>query len=206
MMSKSRQAALSAVIVASSLMASGCDKVQATICSPAGAIAAATLDLPPAPPVLRDTPDHALRSFWATRDAVAARVYALNLRTNQMYREAQAPLAPYLDDRIESAFISDPYVPEKYAREIIEVDQQTDSRAVIVAVIRNVTPIPEGATPLDFQTKARKQGDRYRYLLNRDAGGWYIEGSARWIDYDNKWSDYGPSMEADVPWLTHAGT
>ena len=127
-----------------------------------------------APPIVVDlkTPDKALRSYWAVRDAIRAEDFA---RERDL---AQAERAK-LDKRLSSVSLQpvvQSFLPiyhhhESFSRDLVEVKVETDSRAVAEAVIKNVTWILPGAEVAQFETELREKGERYRYVLEKGLGG-----------------------------------
>jgi len=63
---------------------------------------------------------------------------------------------------------------ESYAREIHNVNRESETRAVVSAVIRNSRPIPSGAEPTDFERKTRAEGVKFRYVLEKSGESWLL--------------------------------
>jgi hypothetical protein len=62
----------------------------------------------------------------------------------------------------------------KLERRIVSNTQESPHRAVIVANIRNVTPVPKGAKPSAALVRQRKKGEDFRYVLALDASQWKV--------------------------------
>lgn len=123
------------------------------------------------------TPDLAVKSWWAMQDsseawatrsrpaaqafpwAKAEREATLAITTGMAYQDAIDDKAPPL---------------ETYSREVIKVDNESDTRAVVTARIRNTTPIPPGAEVGEYTAKARREGEVFRYIMERDQAGWKV--------------------------------
>jgi hypothetical protein len=81
--------------------------------------------------------------------------------------------------------------PQTFAREVVNVDMESPTRAVVLARIRNTTPIPPGATPTESDVKRRRDGEVVRYILEKDTTGWRIaQAQQRYIEggeWSNRW-------------------
>lgn len=63
---------------------------------------------------------------------------------------------------------------KKYWREIQEVKVETDTRAVVHALVKDITPIPAGAVPTENDKVWRAEGLRGKYLLEKTEDGWKV--------------------------------
>ena len=63
---------------------------------------------------------------------------------------------------------------ESFIRDIVDVKIESESRAVIIANIKNSTPIPPGAELSKYQEQSRNEGDKYKYVLEKSQPGWQI--------------------------------
>lgn len=77
-----------------------------------------------------------------------------------------------------------------YARDIQEVKTESETRAVVFANIKDVSPVPDGAEPDENDKKYRANGFRYKYVLEKTSAGWKI----------SQVFQYRESMRND-PWL-----
>lgn len=153
------------------------------------------------------TPDKSLKSYWAVLDDMRSNYHELSKRLLSQYRsvEQRVPLvaAGGLTKDIQSGI----GVFESFSRDIVEVKVESDSRAVILAVVKNVTPIPAGADVTKFDEEKRRDGERYRYVLERDQTGWRVAEIWEWERYPS--ADWKKSRPRDprpsVPWITHRG-
>jgi hypothetical protein len=65
--------------------------------------------------------------------------------------------------------------PDVYERDILEVEMQTGSRAVILVAIRNSTPLGDKEKVIGYDDRKRREvGDRYRYVLELDGAKWRV--------------------------------
>lgn len=137
----------------------------------------------------RSTPDRAVQSWWAFLDRgdslTAVDSTDHSFRQNEEFAKARRSLlgGTALQKSDEVA------VPYRYVREIVEVDSETNTRAVVITKIRNITPIPPAATPDEYDIKNRREGETVRYLLEKDSTGWRITQAQTHSAYLNKWYD-----------------
>jgi hypothetical protein len=125
-----------------------------------------------------DTPEGALRSYWSLLDW---REQALRERgpvdpTEAAYHRQMMEITA---GRTRQFYQSVRSVVEarrrtKLERRIISHMQESAHRAVIVANIRNVTPVPKGAKPSPALVRQRKNGEDFRYVLALDGTQWKV--------------------------------
>ena len=60
-------------------------------------------------------------------------------------------------------------------REIVAVQVETETRAVVIAKIRATTPVPSGVTLTERESSQRRDGFPYKYVLEKAKDGWKIE-------------------------------
>lgn len=140
------------------------------------------------------TPDRALRSYWRYKDASERVEFARTLEWLKSSEHAAfaAQRAKVMggDARVASEQVEAQYRPTMYAYEIVDVKPESDSRALVNARIRNVTPLGAGAVLTELQAKQRRDGELFRYTLEKSAPGWqvvqvqYSFGSGEW---HNRW-------------------
>jgi len=145
----------------------------------AGASARGLAADPPAAPVTNlGSPEAALRSYWAlidwrealrrsrTPDAAETSYHRMMIevtagRTQKFYQSIQALAESDRQTKLE--------------RKIISTTQESAQRAVVLANIRNVTPIPPGAKPGSPSLAQRRQkGEDYKYVLTLDGSQWKV--------------------------------
>lgn len=204
-MNKTSLAAL--CIIAMSMILVGCEKpapqtqeqkpsTPVTSSNPAPAAPAPSAAVPtavsatpsePVPEVKLDSPDHAVQSWWRMRDHI------LKLRnqkcTSGGYDSFASRLAPLADgpakldvEKASSCTL------EIFDREIQEVKTESETRAVVFARIKNVTPIPSGATPDEIHLKWRRDGEKIRYVLEKTSAGWKVSQIFMYKDYTKQWT------------------
>ena len=103
------------------------------------------------------------------------------------------------------ADVESPSVTETFSRDILEVKVESDSRAVVVAVLKNTTPIPQGAEVTKFDEERRRDGERYKYVLFKDQSGWRVAEIWEWSAYPSPhWKKSRPGDgKPTVPSLTY---
>jgi len=157
-----------------------------------------------APAIELDTPDRALRSYWAVMDWGRAQPIA-DEEVQREARRVELFNRTVIQDLAREASPRSIY-EETFDRDILEVKQETPSRAVITVVVRNTTPIPVGAHATEAELRRRERGDRYRYVMEMVGKEWRV--AEIWeVDYGGGWrrkTSRGPK-KPDVPILTFFG-
>lgn len=122
------------------------------------------------------SPDQAVKSWWrylhaldsdaissckrGQTDASAARLKDLEqIAGNQV-------LAAYSERAV--------CVRDSFERTIDEVRTESETRALVFASIKNVTPVPAGAEPDEYALKSREEGEKFKYLVEKLSGAWKI--------------------------------
>lgn len=139
----------------------------------------------------RSTPDLAVKSYWrfhALRDSIEWSLVDSASWEFSQYQEFEAArksfhAGPALED------IQREQARQTYSREILEVQQQSPSRAAVLVRVRNTTPIPPGAVATEYDQKRRQEGDLYRFVLDRDSTAWKIVQVQDWEAYRDAWRD-----------------
>jgi hypothetical protein len=162
--------------------------------------------LPPSIPIDLATPDKALKSYWAVSDAVSTALGSLYGQIAGKAAALQEPLklvasGAYLSDRPGSN------TRDTFSRDIVDVKVETESRAVIIAVIKNTSPIPAGAEPTKLDQEMRAEGERYRYVLEKTQEGWRVAEVWSWSTYPKPdWKKVKPDDgKPSVPAFTFGG-
>lgn len=162
-------------------------------------------------PVDLSTPDRALRSYWAVRDEIVRALWAIqravvNKAVGDIQRaERQLPevAVPAIVDNFKANIEPDP--AETFSRDILEVKIESESRAVVSVVIKNTTPIPEGAVLTEFARELRRNGDRYRYVLENGATGWQVAEIWSLDSHTGMQKDYPRDTRPSAKILTYEG-
>jgi hypothetical protein len=153
------------------------------------------------------TPDKALKSYWAVRDSVRSKQVELFAQNKEGYQSAEAQMSEVADGALAKNFSFDIIPFETFSRDLIDVKVESESRAVIIAVIKNSTPIPAGAEMSKFDEERRRDGERYRYILEKNQAGWRVSEVWEWSTYPSaEWKKTKPDDgKPHVPSLTYNG-
>lgn len=139
------------------------------------------------------TPDKAIKSYWSVRDAVRKSQDDIFRRSIESYRNASAQFEDVLTGELAKAWSTKPSSFETFERDILDVKIETESRAIVTAVIRNTSPIPAGADVSRFVEQRRLAGERYRYVLEKTGSAWKVSEIWFWDEYVKRdWSKKYP--------------
>jgi hypothetical protein len=158
-----------------------------------GAAATAARDSAPDLRVDVSTPDRALRSRWHLQDlsrevSVAMDSTVPGTRAWNAWHRAQRSL---LTGEAEAAAEREERGPRPvYRREILEVRQETASRAVILGQVLNVSPIPAKAVVSGYEAERRREGELYRYVYEKEPAGWKLSQVYSRYPGENSWHEY----------------
>ena len=153
------------------------------------------------------TPDKALKSYWAVRDSVRSKQVELFTQNKEVYQSAAAQMSEVADGVLAKSFSFDISPLEIFSRDLLDVKVESESRAVIIAVIKNSTPIPAGAEMSEFDEERRRDGERYRYILEKNQTGWRASEVWEWSTYpSDAWKKIKPDDgKPHVPSLAYNG-
>ncbi|MDN3224172.1 hypothetical protein [Pseudomonas nunensis] len=147
------------------------------------------------------SPDQALKTWWRYLDARAS----ANFSRCQFYIKQHAndfdvstvstgDVEEALKSRVQGCAIT------VYSREITEVKQETETRAIASVKIINSTPSSASHTVED--EKRRSKGEQYKYLIEKSSSGWKVSqvykygDSNKLIGKDDWAKEYTPSVES----------
>lgn len=139
-------------------------------------------------PVANNSPDATVKSWWAAKDAAMR----LDSQICFEYAKMQSPVTEKLKK------LATPEIPTSrecdgdifiFDRNITKVDIESDTRAIVKAVIKNSTPPDPGAVLDDSDLKARSEGEPFMYTLERkdSSSGWQIARVERFPSYARTW-------------------
>ena len=168
------------------LAVSGCDQISGKV---AEQLQKSNLELE----FSRDlsSPDNALKSWWRFLDATEKKTFE-NCERYFSYQSAR--------ENYYSKFTAGDVLSIKvnqlnecklntYSRSIQEVMQETETRAIALATIKNTTP--SSLTPTEDEKIDREKGSTYRYLIEKDKGEWKISQVSKLSTY---------SFDRNDPW------
>jgi len=172
----------------------GAAKPEAAMSPVPAAAAAVQLDV--------STPDRALKSYWALKDQVLRRSAEITNRVREERNRARDAMKPVVSDEVLGSYHYSPIELESFSRDILEVKVESESRAVVNAIIKNITPLPAGATPVGFMTKEREAGTKVRYVMDRTVDGWRVAEVWTFGVFKDEWEKVVPvKAEPSVPYL-----
>ncbi|MBP5948265.1 MULTISPECIES: hypothetical protein [unclassified Pseudomonas] len=137
------------------------------------------------------SPDAAVKSWWAVRDAGIA----LDREACYEFEKMKSPTIK----KLKALASKDLLIPEvcivddplSFDRKITKVEIESDTRSVVMAVIKNSTPPDPGAEFDDSDREAKESGEKYRYTLERKdtSGNWQISRIENFPSYARDWED-----------------
>jgi hypothetical protein len=136
------------------------------------------------------TPEAALQSYWRMQDALDS--VAAGIVTGPPERDPFAAVRRAYEQTVAGRareVLASPFVRQTYAREVEAVDMAGPTRALVMAVIRNTTPLPAGTSLTVEQNELRTDGQQFRYVLEHDGDAWRITQIQLWDDLGSGWQD-----------------
>jgi hypothetical protein len=166
----------------------GCDAQQGSIGAPAPAAMQPTdVSADQMPGIDARSPDTVVKSWWALTDWIERHeeVYASGWHiTLELDKYLQTRIALTTGDALSWAkyeraqtagfFQTKDNSKKQYDREIIEVKNESDTRAIVLAKFKNVTPIPDAAKLGEADQEDRNYGRDVRYLVEKTKDGWRL--------------------------------
>lgn len=123
-----------------------------------------------------NSPDNAVKSWWALNDAVDKYVNEnCKRQANKVSEDRAARISISFGSTKEFFQKADDCILETYDRTIERASVETDTRAVVMANIKNSTKIPEGASLSNHSKDEVEKGISYKYVLTRDSDKWYVD-------------------------------
>lgn len=173
------------VVAAAAIVLAGCEKPQEQ--KPPARMAAeqAVGSLSSA----QNSPDVTVKSWWKAKDAWEKIAQAQCENSNELMSSVQKNMETLAGPEIMTSI--DCSSSETYERKIEDVQVQSETRALVVARIKNTTP-PDPGAPIDSEDQRLKDtGTLIRYTLERsDAkAGWKIVGASGKAGYSSTWDD-----------------
>lgn len=118
--------------------------------------------------VVADTPEAAVKSWWEARDQHEKYSLSICKELTELYRPIRSAQDSLATDDLLAKQANQNGCPEtSYTRHILNVDVQSDTRALVVAQIQNTTPPTPGYVPDSDERAKKERGDRMQYLLER---------------------------------------
>lgn len=125
-----------------------------------------------------NSPDKAVKSWWLLRDLVAEESFErCQLESSQGAKSGASKFLPEITDGVALKRLTDKdreCVQSVLIREIKSVQVESETRAIVIANIKEATPIHAGVVPDESDVKRRADGYSYKYLLEKNSSGWKI--------------------------------
>lgn len=123
-----------------------------------------------------NSPDNAVKSWWALNDAVQQFVNE-GCKRNDWRNEAivLARLSISAGGTKEFFQAPDDCILDTFDRKIERASVETDTRAVVMANIKNNTKLPEGVSLANSSKEDVEKGISYKYVLARESDKWYVD-------------------------------
>lgn len=137
----------------------------------------------------QNSPDVTVKSWWKAKDAWVKIAQAQCENSNDLMLSVQNNMEAIAGPEIMTSI--DCASEETYERKIEDVQVQSETRALVVARVKNSTP-PDPGAPTDSEDQRLKDtGTVIRYTLERsDAkAGWKIVGASGKAGYSSTWDD-----------------
>lgn len=130
-----------------------------------------------------DEATKALKTYWAVRDGINSDMHRLQMQLSPQYAAIRDRISLVTTPGLAASLKYRPGALESFSREIALTKIESERRVSIVAVIRNVTPVPAGGVLNNFQAKLRNEGERYKYIVDRVGNEWRVAEIWEW-DFD----------------------
>ncbi|MNV55254.1 hypothetical protein D3C71_1474840 [compost metagenome] len=149
------------LLLALAIVLAGCSKEEE---SPWTRLQAATPQLK----VAANTPDAAVKSWWHVRDEEERYAVIVCNESAELYRPFRSTREGLSTEGLLAKQAGQDKCDQQiYEREILNVDVQSDTRALVVAHIRNSTPPTPGYVMNVDERDKKERGVRMQYLLER---------------------------------------
>lgn len=140
--------------------------------------------------LVTNSPDATVKSWWAAKDAGVRLEREICFEYVSLQRPAIEKLSQLASSNISEARAcrADPLL---FDRQIAKVEVESDTRATVYALIKNITPPEPGASLDESDRKMKELGERFRYTLERkdSSSGWVISKVSSLPSYSNDWQD-----------------
>lgn len=175
---------LSSLLVSCSQETTGSAAAQDEVTESGGNDAAAIEALPA---IDNRSPDSVIKTHWALYDWMqtnSCKLTPITPREREIaeYRDALTTLGSgsFLEEQLRNLELGlDPCAQASqsrfvFQREIVEVKSESETRSVVFAKIRNVTPIPDGVNLNRQDLAKRNYGNDLKYVVEKTEGGWRL--------------------------------
>ena len=140
----------------------------------------------PLPEVDAQSPDSLVKSYWALQEWMARNkgLLGVQLKMSDDFRELlKMQIALSTGERrakleeeyaqLDKVFTDDSTPPAVIQRDIIEVKSESETRAVVIAKLKNITPLPP-EIDLSIWREDRDYGLDVKYVVEKTPDGWRL--------------------------------
>lgn len=134
------------------------------------------------------SPDTVVKSYWQLQDWMERHGWSvfrgmkINEEVRQYFQASISLAANEYRSTLEADFkeyqdFGRPKKPKSfpvYQRDIIEIKNETETRAVVLAKVKNITPIPPGRKLAEMWNDDREYGIDVRYIVEKTPEGWRL--------------------------------
>lgn len=132
-------------------------------------------DLTPPEPNLF-SPDNAVKSWWELNDAIDKAENEECKNGDPRLATIQAARRNLATGNTKEFFQKRPNcLLENFDRTIERASVETETRAVVIANIKNTTKIPEDSVLSKYSKDYVENGINYKYILTRESDKWYVD-------------------------------
>lgn len=141
----------------------------------------------PAPEVSTESPDAVVRSYWALQDwlekhGIKHMTFSVDSGYDAWMDARKSISGGEFGEVIasEEAEARDPFKVDPEAivriqqRDILEVKNESETRALVLAKIKNITPLPRGYELNRYSLEKREYGVDVRYVVEKIKGEWRL--------------------------------
>ena len=145
------------------------------------------------------SPDEAVKSWWAIRDEE----YRLAIAICRQERETQKKHVSEKVEKVAAGHLLAMYkwlgcTPDIYEREIESVKVESETRGLVFATVKNVSPIPDGAVPDSYDKERRPNGEKFKYLVEKVDGQWRVSDVQIYNRFGSSTGDIWKSVYKDL--------
>lgn len=175
-----------------SLVLAGCNNEQAATSGSAQAAADVEKVV-----VGSNSPDVTVKSWWALKDAGLRLEDELCKEGQKSWVGVDKRLRALAGDEVDTSYRCLSKSPT-YSRKIDSVDVQSETRAVVLATIKNTSPPDDRASTDSAEAAGKEKGSEFRYLLERkdSSSSWAITQVESRAFYSRSWE---PELQRPRP-------
>lgn len=130
--------------------------------------------VPPEPNL--SSPDNSVKSWWALNDAIAKEYNEECKRGDPRSEAFQAARRALATGGTKEYFQKTNNCRlSEYDRTIERASVETETRAVVLANIKNATRLPDGVSLSKYAKENVEKGLSYKYVLARESDKWYVD-------------------------------